>query len=141
MSFPSRIVRLALGAALAAACSHAAPPAASAPQPAARPAATASGNVDMSGEWSVQIVNQGALNTGMLKLSPTSDGYTGNLMLDGANRPYLVLSVRVEGIHVRIKVDMPDGDGNIEGNVRAPNVFEGNLISRGLNGRVTATRH
>ncbi len=140
MSIPSAAVGIALCAAVAAACSHAPPPAGAPPQPAAAPSSAAPGQANMSGDWAVQLTQQGSPVSGMLRLVPAGDGFTGNLQLDGVSQPYFVRSVQVQGEHVVMILGTPDGDARIEGNLRAPTQFEGILTSRGLNGRFTASR-
>jgi hypothetical protein len=139
VSFQSSAARLALFVAVAAACSHPAPPATPAPGAAgAQPAAQ--GQTGMSGDWGIQLIPQGQEpNTGLLSLVPSGEGYTGNLRLDAANRPYFVRSVQVQGNHIVIIIDTPDGDARIEGNMRAPTQFEGMYTSRTLNGRFIMT--
>jgi hypothetical protein len=141
VSFPSLAVRFALCAAVAAACSHAPAPATT-PQAAAAPAAgLAPGQPDMVGDWAVQLLLQGQpTGTGMLRLSRSGDQYRGALQFESADRPYFVRSLQTDGTHVVMLLDTPDGDARVEGNLRAPTVFEGLYTSRTLNGRFTASR-
>jgi hypothetical protein len=140
VSFQSSAARLALFVAVAAACSHPAPPATPASGAAGAQPAAAQGQTGMSGDWGVQLIPQGQEpNMGVLSLVPSGEGYTGNLRLDAANRPYFVRSVQVQGNHIVIIIDTPDGDARIEGNMRAPTQFEGMYTSRTLNGRFIMT--
>ena len=117
------------------------PPATPTPQPADARQSAAPGQVNLTGDWAVQLIVQGqSPSTGIMRLAPSGDGYTGNLQLEGVDRPYFVRSVQVEGSHVRMALDTPDGEARIEGNLRAPTQFEAIYISRTLNGRFTASR-
>jgi len=138
---PSPALRVATCAALAVACSHAPPSTTPTPQAAPAQAQAAPGQIDLTGDWAVELVQQGmSPNTGMLRLVPSGDGYRGNLQLDVANRPYFVRTAQAQGNHITIILDTPDGDARIEGTLRAPTQFEGLYTSRTLNGRLTMNR-
>jgi len=138
---PSSAVRVAVGAALAAACSHPQPATTPAPQGASAQARAAPGQTDLTGDWAVQLIQQGLpANPGTLHLVPSGDGYRGNLLFESANQPYFVRNAQAQGDHITIILDTPDGDARIEGTLRAPTEFEGLYTSRTLNGRLTMSR-
>lgn len=143
MRIPFLALRLASCAAVAAACSHAAPStgAAPAPQPAPAGAQAAPGQLDLTGDWAVQVLPQGqSPSTGLMKLTPSGANYRGNVQFDAANRPYFVRSATAADNHIVIILDTPDGDARIEGNMRGPTQFDGLYSSRTLNGRCTMSR-
>lgn len=140
MRIPSPAVRVAVAAVLAA-CSHAPSQTAPAPQAAPSQAQAAPGQVDLTGDWAVQFIQQGqSPSGGMLRLVPAGDGFRGNLQLDIASQVYSVRNAQVQGDHVTIILDTPDGDARIEGTLRVPTVFEGLYTSRTMNGRFAMRR-
>ena len=140
MRIPYFAVRLA-ALALVAACSRPAPSTTPAPQTGAAAQAAASGTYDLGGDWTVQINRpNGDMVNGSLSLVPAGDGWTGNLSLDGANRPYHVRSARVQGNHVVMTVETPDGDARIEGTMRSFTQFEGLMSGRNNDGRLFLSR-
>ena len=140
MRTPSSLFRLAVCAAALAACSHNPEPAATTPRVAGAPAAATPGQVNLAGDWTLQLIVQGQATDGALRLSRSGDSYGGFMQLDTASQVYAIRSVQVQGSHVILIVDTPDGEARIEGNLRTAIQLEAMYIGRHTSGRLVATK-
>jgi hypothetical protein len=129
------IIGVALGAALAAACSHAPPTTQAAPRAAAAP-----GQNFLVGDWAVQLIIQGQTTSGSLQVTKSGDRWGGVMQLDTTSQLYYVRTAQTQGRHFILTIGAPDGDVRVEGNLRTPTQLDAIWVGQHTQGHFIADR-
>jgi hypothetical protein len=127
-------------AAPAVAAPVAAPTPAAAPAAAPAPAAVQPAAVDLSGDWNFVVDFPGQRMVGLIQLRRSGTAYTGTATPADAEGSATLTSLSIDGSHVVMVFDSPDGEARAEAVLVDPKTMNGTVTFQGNTGPFTARK-